>query len=186
MTLSSENGKYLVKIAKKAIEEYLKNKGKINIPSDCPDELKEELGVFVTLNKNYELRGCIGYPEPILPLIEAVINVAIAASCEDPRFSPLTSEEFKEVDVEVTVLTKPQLIKVNNPKDYLKNITIGEDGLIVEKGFYRGLLLPQVATENNMDVEEFLTHTCLKAGLSPNSWLDENIKVFKFQGEIFK
>ena len=90
------------------------------------------------------------------------------------------------MEYEITVLTKPVLIEVSEPMEYLDNIIIGKDGLIVEKGFYRGLLLPQVAPENNMDKVEFLSHTCMKAGLSPNAWREGNIKVFKFQGQIFK
>lgn len=186
MTITKENGNYLVKIAKKSIENYLNNKNTINIPDNCPNELKEKLGVFVTLNKNNELRGCIGYPEPILPAIEACINAAISAGFNDPRFYPINKEEFETIDIEVTVLTKPKILEVNNPKEYLNKIRIGIDGLIVEKGFNKGLLLPQVAPENNMDEEEFISHTCLKAGLNPNSWLDSDCKVYTFEGQIFK
>ena len=148
--------------------------------------LKEELGVFVTLNKNHYLRGCIGYPEPVFPLINATIDSAISAATRDPRFPEVDEKELGDLEYEITVLTKPVLIEVSEPMEYLDNITIGEDGLIVEKGFYRGLLLPQVAPENNMDKVEFLSHTCMKAGLSPNAWREGNIKVFKFQGQIFK
>ena len=184
--LSEEDGKYLLKIAKEAIETYVCENRKIDVPSDCPDYLKEELGVFVTLNKNHYLRGCIGYPEPVFPLINATIDSAISAATRDPRFPEVDENELGDLEYEITVLTKPVLIEVSEPMEYLDNIIIGKDGLIVEKGFYRGLLLPQVAPENNMDKVEFLSHTCMKAGLSPNAWRDGNIKVFKFQGQIFK
>ena len=184
--LTNEDGEYLIKIAKLAIENYLENEEKLDVPEDCPDYLKENLGVFVTLNENNELRGCIGYPEPVASLINATIDVAISAAVNDPRFPSLTKDELNDISVEVTVLTKPEIIKVNTPQDYLKEITIGEDGLIVENGFNRGLLLPQVATEHNMDEETFLANTCMKAGLSPQSWLENNTEIYKFQGQIFK
>ena len=184
--LSEEDGKYLLKTARDAIETYVKENRKIDVPSDCPDYLKENLGVFVTLNKNHDLRGCIGYPEPVYPLIDAIIDAAISAAIRDPRFPEVGESELDELDYEVTVLTKPQRIIVDKPLDYLDNIIIGEDGLIVERGFYRGLLLPQVAPENNMDEEEFISHTCMKAGLRPDAWLERDTEVYKFQGQIFK
>ena len=184
--LTKEDGAYLIKIAKLAIETYLKKGEKLDVPEDCPEHLKENLGVFVTLNENNELRGCIGYSEPVAPLINATIDVAISAAVNDPRFPSLTSEEFKDVSVEVTVLTKPAIIKVDTPIDYLNKITIGKDGLIIENGFNKGLLLPQVATDHNMDVETFLANTCMKAGLNPQCWFEEDTKIYNFQGQIFK
>ena len=184
MALNEKDGQYLINLAREAIEIYLDKQIKIDVPSECPKHLKENLGVFVTLNKNQNLRGCIGYPEPVMPLIQATINAAISAAVFDYRFPKLRSDELEDIQIELTVLTKPELI--DTPKEeYLDNIIIGEDGLIVEMGFSRGLLLPQVATENNMNAEEFLSHTCLKAGLSPNSWIEDDIKLYKFQGQIF-
>lgn len=184
--LSQKDGEYLLNIAKKTIETYIKSNIIIETPKDCPNYMKENLGIFVTLNKNNNLRGCIGYPEPIMPLIEGVIESAISAATRDSRFPTVTENELDELKYEITVLTKPKLIEVDKVEEYPSKITIGEDGLIVEKGFYKGLLLPQVATEYNMDCEEFLSHTCMKAGLKPNAWLNENIEVYKFQGQIFK
>ena len=110
--LSDRAGKYLVDIAKEAIEHYIETKDKLEIPEDYPIELDEKLGVFVTLNKNNDLRGCIGYADPIEPAIKATIEVAIAAAFNDPRFSAVTKDEFPILDLEVTVLTKPELIEV--------------------------------------------------------------------------
>jgi uncharacterized protein (TIGR00296 family) len=186
LMLSKEDGIYLIKIAKLAIETYLKNGEKIDVPQDCPEHLKENLGVFVTLNENNELRGCIGNSEPIAPLINATIDVAIFAAVEDPRFPSLTQEEFNSVSIEVTVLTKPEIIKVDAPNDYLSKITIGKDGLVIENEFNKGLLLPQVATEHNMDEETFLANTCMKAGLNAQCWLEDDTRIYKFQGQIFK
>ena len=184
--ISEENGQYLLEVAKEAISVYLETNRRISIPQDCPDELKEDLGVFVTLNKNHRLRGCIGYPEPVKSLIESTIDVAIAAAFDDPRFPELKTEEYGELEFEVTVLTLPELIEVAHPKQYFDEIEIGRDGLIIQKGYARWLLLPQVAPENGFDVEEFLDHTCMKAGISADSWMDESCDVYKFQGQIFK
>lgn len=184
--ISEENGQYLLEVAKEAISVYLETNRRIPIPENCPNELKEELGVFVTLNKRKRLRGCIGYPEPVKSLIESTIDVAISAAFEDPRFPALKTEEYGDLEFEVTVLTQPELIEVAHPKQYLDEIEIGRDGLIIQKGYAKGLLLPQVAPENGFDVETFLEHTCMKAGISADSWMDESCDVFKFQGQIFK
>ncbi len=184
--ISDENGDYLVGIAKESILNYLENNEILPIPSDCPKQLKENLGIFVTLNEDDQLRGCIGYPEPVKSAIQSTIEVAISAATQDPRFLPVTLEEYPKLTLEVTVLSKPELITVDKPSQYLDKIKIGKDGLIIEKGFSKGLLLPQVALENNMSVEEFLSHTCMKAGISADSWLDDSCDVYKFQGQIFK
>ena len=184
--ISEENGQYLVEVAKEAISVYLETNRRILIPEDCPDELKQELGVFVTLNKRSRLRGCIGYPEPVKSLIESTIDVAIAAAFEDPRFPSLKTEEYGDLEFEVTVLTQPELIEVAHPNQYFDEIEIGVDGLIIQKGYAKGLLLPQVAPENGFDAETFLDHTCMKAGISADSWMDESCDVYKFQGQIFK
>lgn len=184
--ISEENGQYLVGIAKESALAYLDKNIKIEVPEDCPEELKERMGIFVTLNKNNELRGCIGYPEPLETGIQATIDMAIAAACEDPRFPPVTLEEYPELTFEVTVLSKPEILEVESPSEYLEAIEIGRDGLIIQKGYSRGLLLPQVATEYDMDVQEFLEHTCMKAGISADSWLDASCDVYTFQGKVFR
>ena len=184
--ISDRAGNYLLNIAKESVKYYLENGEKMEKPEDYPIELDEKLGVFVTLNKNYRLRGCIGYPEPILPAIEATMEVAVAAAVNDPRFPQVSIMEFDDLEFEVTVLTKPKIIEVAHPDQYFDEIEIGRDGLIIQKGYSRGLLLPQVATENKFNVEEFLENTCMKAGISADSWMDESCDVSKFQGQIFK
>lgn len=183
--LSSEEGLFLVKIARESIKTYLNEMKVLDIPEDTPKALKEKRGAFVTLYKGGDLRGCIGYPEPTKILVKAVIEVAISAATQDPRFPPVTTDELEDIKVEVSVLTKPQPIPAKKPTEYPKKIKIGEDGLIVESGFYRGLLLPQVPLEWRWDVYEFLSNTCMKAGLSPYCWLDEGIKIYKFKSQIF-
>ena len=184
--ISDRAGNYLVELSKETIKYFLDTGKTMVKPEDYPIELDEELGVFVTLNKNNNLRGCIGYAEPVKPAIDATMDVALSAAFNDPRFPPLSPEEFDELDFEVTVLTKPEMIIVAHPDQYFDEIEIGRDGLIIQKGYAKGLLLPQVATENAFTTEEFLEHTCMKAGISADSWMDESCDVFKFQGQIFK
>jgi hypothetical protein len=187
--LDLESGRFLVKLARTTIEEYLEKKERISPPSDTPSKLREKCGVFVTLtdaSPDNALRGCIGYPLPTKRLVDATIDSAIEAATGDPRFDPIPLSEFKSrVNVEVSVLTPPEEIRADNPTDYPKKIKIGTDGLIVERGWYKGLLLPQVATEWKMNEEEFLNNCCMKAGLSPDAWLVKETKVFKFQAIIF-
>ncbi len=184
--ISDRAGNYLVELARDTVKYYLENRQKMEKPEDYPIELDEKLGVFVTINKNFRLRGCIGYPEPILPAIDATMEVAIAAAVNDPRFPEVGMIEFDDLEFEVTVLTKPEVIYVAHPDQYFDEIEIGRDGLIIQKGYSRGLLLPQVAVENKFTVEDFLEHTCMKAGISADSWMDESCDVSKFQGQIFK
>lgn len=146
---------------------------------------------FVTLETylgdTTELRGCIGYVEAVAPLAEIVKKAAIAAAFSDPRFEPVVREEMDRILVEVTVLTKPEEVQVKNRRDLPKVIKVGRDGLIVEKGIiYSGLLLPQVPMEYCWDEETFLAETCIKAGLPPDCWLDEKVKVKRFEGIIFR
>jgi uncharacterized protein (TIGR00296 family) len=112
--------------------------------------------------------------------------VAISAATQDPRFPPVTINELDSIDVEVSVLTKPELINVDKPSEYPGKINVGEDGLIVEMGYYRGLLLPQVPLEWKWDVDEFLSNTCMKAGLLPDCWLKPEVKIYSFKSQIFE
>lgn len=180
---SIEEGEELVRMARKNIENYLSSGNKIEL-KEVKEEYKKKMGVFVTLKKNEKLRGCIGYPRPVLPLIEALLDVSISAAVRDPRFPPVSLKEMEKITVEITILTPPELIK-SDPKDYPKNIEIGRDGLIVEKGVFSGLLLPQVPVEWNWDKEEFLANICMKSGLPIDSWLDADTKIYTFQGQIF-
>lgn len=184
--LSGEDGSFLVELARKAINIYLAEGKVMEVPENINPVLKGDRGVFVTLTRDGDLRGCIGYPEPIMPLVNALIDAAISAATRDPRFPPLKAEELAKIRVEVSVLTKPRLVEVKKPSDYIQKVKIGEDGLIVEMGPYRGLLLPQVATEWHWNAEEFLSNTCIKAGLPADCWLSEEVKLYKFQSQIFQ
>ncbi len=184
--LSEEDGKNLVKLARQTVEDYYKKK-KLVLKKTVYDK---KCGVFVSIHtcSDHELRGCIGYPYPIIPLSEALQRASVSAAFEDPRFPPLNQEEMNNVIFEISVLTEPELIVVKNPKEYIKKVEIGKDGLIVENGFYKGLLLPQVPLqfEPKWDVETFLEQTCIKSGLLPDMWLDHKTKIYKFQAQVFK
>ena len=183
--VSGEEGKFLVKLAKESIKNYIVRRKVMDVPEDVPESLKENMGAFVTLNKNGMLRGCIGYSEPVKPLVNAVIDVAISAAVNDPRFPPVSLDEIDDLEIEVSILTKPEIIEVEKPEEYLDKIEIGKDGLIIERGPYKGLLLPQVAVEWGWNVEEFLYNTCTKAGLTADCWLYNDVKIYKFHSEIF-
>lgn len=187
---SISDGRFLVNLARTAIGEYLSKGREMGPPADTPEHLLEKSGVFVTLNSAKpasQLRGCIGYPFPTDPLAVATIKSAIEAATGDPRFDPVELAEFKErVVVEVSVLTVPKALTAKEPIERAKEIQIGKDGLIVGRGAYRGLLLPQVAPEWNWDAEEFLINCCLKAGLPPDAWLDKDAQVEKFQAIVFE
>ena len=178
-----EDGKIAVKLARESIETFIRAGRQTEIVRKTPFD--EERGVFVTINKDKQLRGCIGYPYPIKPLGEAIVDSAINAATNDPRFPPLSVKELAEIKIEVTILGKPEKLDVK-PKDLPKEIKIGRDGLIVKRGFYQGLLLPQVPVEWNWDNEEFLCQTCYKAGLPPDCWLDDSTEVYRFKGQIFE
>jgi uncharacterized protein (TIGR00296 family) len=188
--LSLQEGRFLIRLARNAVKTYLETGKTVKAPENTSKKLFERCGVFVTINslKNgkKKLRGCIGYPYPTSPLVEAVIDSAVNAATHDPRFYPLSLSELGKVVFEVSVLTPPEAVEVENPKEYLAKIKVGEDGLIVEKGIFKGLLLPQVPVEWGWCEEEFLCQCCVKAGLPPDSWLTKGTKIYKFQAIIFE
>ncbi len=141
------------------------------------DPLFDQLsGVFVTLKKNGDLRGCIGYPEAVMPLRDAIIKSARSAALQDPRFHPVSKAELTSIKIEVTVLSP--LFSID-PLD----VVVGTHGLVVEMGNHRGLLLPQVPEEWGWNREEFIAHTCNKAGLPMDAW-KKGAKLFGFTGEV--
>jgi uncharacterized protein (TIGR00296 family) len=180
MKLTLKQGKFLVVLARKTITSYLE--GKKPEKPEHDSIFDEERGVFVTLHTHPEgkLRGCIGYPEPTLSLIDAIMDAAISAATHDSRFPKVKPEEMDNLIIEATVLTKPEQIQPDP-----KKIKIGEDGLIIEKGHSKGILLPQVPIDWDWDAEAFLMQTCYKAGLPPDEWQEPGTKVYKFQGQIF-
>ena len=184
--ISSEDGCSLVKMARKIVTEFLKNGNKIELEKEFQEKFSFNSGVFVTLNNPRGLRGCIGFALPDKKLYNALEEAAIAAATEDPRFLPVRSEELDSIIFEVTVLTSPTRIEVKEPQELLTRIKVGRDGLIVKYGYNSGLLLPQVPVEYGWTVNEFLEHTCEKAGLPKDFWKKSEIEVKKFEGIVFK
>ena len=184
--LSDSDGVVLVKTARKAVTEFLSNGDRMKLESDLEEKFSFNSGVFVTLNNPDGLRGCIGFPMPKKKLSHAIIEGAIAAATEDPRFSPVKTNELNDIVFEVTVLTPPVEIDVSDPMEYLEKIKVGRDGLIIRHSFSSGLLLPQVPVEYSWSTEEFLQHTCEKAGLEKDAWKNKKVKIEKFEGIIFK
>ena len=140
--------------------------------------LLAERGAFVTLKKRGDLRGCIGFIEPVASLSDTVIQTAIYAASEDPRFTPVTPQEVSDLEYEISVLTPPK--KIDNPG----RVQVGKHGLIIAMGKNRGVLLPQVPVENNWDRETFLCQACLKAGLPPDAW-KKGAEISVFEAIVF-
>ena len=183
--LTVSQGTMLVSIARAALDQAASARE----PSFTgPEEgfLKARRGAFVTLSRlDGELRGCIGFPYPVKPLGEAVFEAAVGAATRDPRFPRVEARELCSLTVEVSALTEPEDIEVE-PLGRPGHVRVGTDGLIVT-GFGRsGLLLPQVGAEMRLAPEEFLSLTCEKAGLPPDSWLSRGTKVQRFQAEVFR
>lgn len=181
--LTVDEGRVAVRLARRALAHYIETKEPL-APEGLPAVFSQKRGVFVTLHEDDDLRGCIGYPQPVLPLGRAIVDSAINAGFRDPRFPGLRPGELKRIELEVTVLTKPE--PYTGPKKNLpERIQVGRDGLIVTKGPFSGLLLPQVAVEWGFDSLEFLGQTCIKAGLPVDAWLDEDTQIEHFEAQIF-
>ena len=175
---------FVLKLARQAIETYVKTGRTTDVPEKYPKELDEKRGVFVTLTKKGELRGCIGFPYPQMTLVEGLLAASVEV-CHDPRFPPLARSELGDVCIEVSVLSEPELVKLKSQNDLLKVLEPGKDGLIIQKGNCSGLFLPQV-WEELPSKEDFLSHLCEKAGLAPDEWLESDAKFYKFQVKAFK
>jgi uncharacterized protein (TIGR00296 family) len=184
MDLSLEDGKILIGLARKTLEEFLLKRKKILIPKNLPKHLYKKAGVFVTLEINGELRGCIGFPYPDKPLVEALIESTINSASEDPRFFPVGIEELPNLTIEISILGQLELLRME-PSEYEKNIIIGKHGLVVERGYFSGLLLPQVAVDFEWNAREFLCQICIKANLPPDAWKMHGTRVYRFEAIVF-
>jgi len=180
------DGEKFVKEARKIITEIIVNKKKIELDEEFKARFGFKSGVFVTINKLKNLRGCIGFPLPQKKFFDALVEASISAATADPRFPKVTPEELDEITFEVTVLSPPVEVKVSNPLEYPSKIKVGTDGLLVKFEFNSGLLLPQVPVEYGWNEEEFLGYTCEKAGLPRDIWKDQKTKVLKFEGIVYE
>jgi AmmeMemoRadiSam system protein A len=167
----------LRRLARNSIEHALF--GKKDERFEIPENLKVRLGAFVCLKTKGELKGCIGYIKGQMPLDETVKQMAVEAAFHDPRFMPVNEIEWQDTEIEISVLTPMKKI------DNVDEIQVGVHGLYIERGTETGLLLPQVATENNWDRETFLDYACMKAGLPRNAWKSENTSIYIFSADVF-
>jgi AmmeMemoRadiSam system protein A len=175
--LTATEKKELLALARDTIKKYLASGERLDPPAGRP-VFSEKHGVFVTLHRRGELRGCIGYPLPYKPLGEAVVDNAIAAATEDPRFPSVTPEELPELEIEISVLTVPQ--KVSGADQ----VQVGRDGIIISKGLMRGLLLPQVPVEQGWNLDQYISYGCRKAGLAQDEW-KRGVQIEVFQASVF-
>lgn len=176
--LSGKGKDTLLSLARETLSSHLAGKSPPEVTSP-PDELAALCGAFVSLHKGDALRGCIGTFEASEPLFKTVERMAISAGTRDPRFDPVTADELSEIEIEISVLSPRRPIR-----DF-SEIVVGRDGLCVTRGFHHGVLLPQVATDQEWDAETFLSHTCLKAGLDANAWREGDLVIEVFEAEIF-
>jgi len=176
--LTEREQKSLLRIARGTLETYIRT-GKTPEAKPLTPRLSEKRGAFVTLHERGELRGCIGYVEAVKPLYQAVSDMAVAASTEDPRFPPVGTEELDKIDIEITVLSPLR------PLPSPDSVVVGKHGLVIRKGFRSGLLLPQVPVEQGWNGDQFLANTCLKAGLPPNAYKEKDAQLFSFTGQVF-
>ena len=171
-SLSDADGRILIGIARNTIHG---DKNYLNVP----EKLEEKAGAFVTLTENNNLRGCIGYLRPVMPLAKAVEKAAWNAAYRDPRFEPMNKNEFKYIEIEVTVIGELKEVKYED----IRLAEPGRFGLYIENGIYSGTLLPQVAVENNMDMDEFIAETCRKAGMGKDCY--KNSTMYAYTAKIF-
>lgn len=178
--LSHEDQQTCHRVARESIKHGLQHGTKLDISSiDYSNELQQDLASFVTLHKNGNLRGCIGTLEAYQPLINDIAEHAFAAAFSDPRFPALDDKEFEQLDIEISVLGKPEAIVFENEEDLLNRIRPNIDGLIIEHGYNRGTFLPSV-WEQLPDKKEFLNHLKMKAGFSVQ-WWDNAVKISRYE-----
>ncbi len=177
MELRPQDKVFLLKLAREAIRARLENRPLKIEPPPSP-ALESPAGAFVTLHKEGKLRGCIGCFQSEKPLWQVVAEMAVSSAFNDPRFPPLEKEELTQIEIEISVLSP---LQPGRPEE----VKVGRHGVYLVRGPFRGVLLPQVATEHGWDRETFLDHVCLKAGLPPGCWQDPETELYLFTAEIF-
>jgi AmmeMemoRadiSam system protein A len=176
MVISPEDQRRLVDLAHRALEARVRHAGLPDIDSSLAPEVRR--GAFVSIFHDGELRGCLGRLNSQLPIARLVAQLAQAVADSDPRFDRVTPQELVGIGFEISVLTREREIQS------VDEIEVGRHGLIVEQGTSRGLLLPQVPTEQGWDREAFLDHTCLKAGIAADAW-QRGARIFVFEAQVF-
>ena len=184
--LTKAQGEYLLSEARKTIAARLGEKeAQTSETKALSPVLNEKRGTFVTLTLHGNLRGCIGHIMPHEPLIDSIRENAINAAFRDPRFQPLTREEWKDVEIEISILTEPKRLDCRDSRDLLAKLRPGIDGVIIQKGFHQATFLPQV-WEQLPEKEAFLGHLCMKAGLKETAWKQGDLEVSTYQVQAFK
>lgn len=176
-SLSSEEKKEILRLAREAITLFIEENRVPEYKTQNPNFLADK-GAFVTIKKKGQLRGCIGFIEPVFPLYETIIRASIYAATKDSRFLPVSTGELKDLELEISVLTPLQ--RIDNPR----LVQVGKHGLVISRGENRGLLLPQVAVENSWSREMFLDEACLKAGLPADAW-KKGAEIYIFEAIVF-
>ena len=177
--LSEQQRQELLSLARRTVTDHVRYK-RAPEPDLQDPRLLANGATFVTINRRHQLRGCIGNIEPVMPLYRSVIRNAVAASSQDRRFPPMTSGELVDMEVEVTVLSPLE------PLDDVKNVRIGMHGLLLVKGAYSSVFLPQVPVEQKWELKTYLEELCLKAGLPKDGWKDKDSRLFTFTADIVK
>ena len=183
-SLTDEDRGALLRLARSAIAAKLDSKNRVEKPASLSPPMQEKRGCFVTLHIRGALRGCIGNIEPVKPLVSGVEDNALNAAFRDPRFPRLSSEELPEVDIEVSVLTVPQILEYTDGEDLKKKLKPGVHGVILSKGWHSATFLPQV-WEQLPGKEQFLAHLCQKGGMDSMCWKDGDIVVKVYEAEYF-
>jgi hypothetical protein len=176
--LTSKEKGILLSIARKSIETHIQS-GQVYIEPREEMSLNTRNGCFVTIKQSGQLRGCIGNFQSELPIFREVAEMAVASASKDPRFYPMKEEDLQDFTLEISVLTP--LHKIEN----IAEIEVGKHGIYLEKGYYRGVLLPQVAIEHSWDRETFLNQTCVKAGLPTDAWRADDAEIYIFSAQVF-
>lgn len=184
--LTEEEGRCLLSVARKTIENALSDpKEEAQSYRERPPRFSQRRGTFVTLTIDDCLRGCIGHITPQGPLVDEIKVNAINAAFRDPRFRPLSKEEFERTKIEISILTEPRPLVHTDAGDLLGKLRPGRDGVIIKKGFRQATFLPQV-WDQLPDKREFLMHLCLKAGLEEDAWKKEKLEVSTYQVQAFE
>ena len=179
--LTKKEQNFLLNLARDSIKER-HNPSSLKL-SEIPDSLKEKRGVFVTLHKNGNLRGCIGTLTATSPIYKAVIDNSINAAFHDPRFLPVSDKEVKDLEIEISILTEPTKLDYTDSNDLLNKLN-KEFGVILKKGYRTATFLPQVWGQIE-DKQEFLSHLCMKAGLSHDEWKEKDAEIYVYKVEKF-
>jgi hypothetical protein len=185
--LTLEEGTTLVNLARRSIESHIYAR-KLNSDVAFQGVLGQPRGIFVTLldiSREGALRGCVGNPFPDKPLFQQTVQSAIEAASLDPRYNPIKQDDLGRIIVEVTVLSNLNVVDATTPMKIPGKVVIGRHGILVDGIGSHGLLLPQVAVDEGFDAEEFLSHCCMKGGLLPDAWLEGNVRVSLFEGQVF-